>query len=120
MSRPLHPMIILYDQSGLAIVRLCADDWFVSYAEPLHLGWLSNDAVFAQTGDFVGWFADGILRDYGGDVVAVHSGVTRPRMAKEPERPAEPTSFARVPGKPKFLDSWSPHDYKQLFRVEIL
>jgi len=108
-------MIILYNRSGKAIIRLY-EDWFVAYSEALHLGWLHGNVVYNQSGQCIGWFVNGILRDRNGQIVAKDSGSVLPGMAGIPGRPGKP-GLGGIPGMPGFSSLWSEIGFKEFFGV---
>lgn len=106
-------MITLYDKKGRAIIRLF-DDWFVTFSEAKHLGWLVGDAVYNQSGKCIGWFDNGELVDLKGKILAKNTGYLIPPEAGIPGQPGFPTLSGR-PNKPSFSSQWSEKNYKEFF-----
>lgn len=97
-------MKVLYDRSGRASLRLLYS-CFVTYAEGTHIGWLRDEAVQDLSGNPIGRFKGGRLRDREGMIVATELGTSQ-------------DYGSATPGNTEISDSWSPVDCTTFFRKQ--
>lgn len=107
----------LYDQNGRVHAWLQEDTARVINLRGQHVAFLRDDNVYDWSGNHLGWWVDGHMRDHRGSVVvftrdATNLFVGKPGLAGIPGMPGiagvpGTPGLAGVPGKPGWSGSWT-------------
>ena len=108
-------MIEFFDREGRA-VAFCDDGRSLFLWDGRPAAFIHDDGVFAYSGAFIGWFADGWICDAGGDRLLFEfdavGGPAKPERgprATKGQRGAKPVRGARqpAPAQPMLSSAWS-------------